>query len=307
VIVEEQLLPRTELEPSYQKLVWLYVFRDFSGSEEDLAAERTCIRLGFTSYPQHWLLDPESLKRLRSTGRSLASFQAAANGVSVKAGESVAAVDAMRAAEKRASKLRKSRSVKEARKAIDETDLVLKYRALEVLAEKAPKEVVARAKTLLAVPNDPFRFLAMKVLGDAGMAEAAPALAALVDRPTDSLNPNVLRITAIRALGACGDATAVGTIRPHAITGDSRNGLTGVSIDALAAIAKRVKDARPAAKKALNEAWPKPPKEPGEARRVVGLAKRVHRALVAVTGRKVKFPAVYDAKGIVKLKEAFGR
>ena len=62
---------------------------------------------------------PESLKRLRSTGRSLRSFQAAANGVNVKARESVAAVDAMRAAEKRAAKLRKSRSVKEAKKAID--------------------------------------------------------------------------------------------------------------------------------------------------------------------------------------------
>jgi hypothetical protein len=306
VIVEEQLLPRTELEPSYEKLVWLYVFRDFSGSEEDLAAERICIRLGFTSYPQHWLLDPESLKRLRSTGRSLESFQAAANGVTVESGESVAAVDAMRAAEKRAAKLRKSRSVKEAKKAIDESDLVLRYRALQVLAEKAPKEIVARSKALLAVPNDPIRFLAMKVLGEAGDAAAAPALAALVDRPTESLNPNVLRITAIRALGACGDATAVATIRPHAVTGDYRNGLTGVSIDALAAIAVRVKEARADVVKALNGAWPKPATEPRESRMATGLAKRVHRALVSVTGKKVKFPSTYDAAAMAKLKEAFG-
>jgi len=129
------LLPRAELEPSYKRLVWLYVFRDFSGSEADLAAERTCIRLGFTSYPQHWLVDPTSLERLKSTGRSIESFLAAAGGVTVKAGEDLAAVEAMRAAEARAAKLRKSRSVREAKAAIDEADVVLRYRALEVLAE----------------------------------------------------------------------------------------------------------------------------------------------------------------------------
>ena len=33
------MLPRAELKPLYDDLVWLYVFRDFSGSEADLAAE----------------------------------------------------------------------------------------------------------------------------------------------------------------------------------------------------------------------------------------------------------------------------
>jgi len=294
------------LKPHYDTMIWLYLFRDFSGSEADLAAERTCIRLGFTSYPQHWLLDPASLARLKSTGRSLDSFRAAAKAVSVKAGESTAAVTAMIEAEKRAAKLRRSRSLSEAKAALDETDVVLRYRALQVLAEKAPKEVVSRAADLLAVPNDPIRYLACKVLGEAGRADAAPALAAIVMRPTDSLNPNVLRISAVKALGGCGDVESVSAIAPHASSGDTRNGLTGVSIDALTAIALRHRDARAEVVAVLAKSWPATKYDASEKRRVLGLVRRVHGALVKVTGKKVKAPAEWNEAALEAMRKAFG-
>lgn len=301
------MLPRAELKPLYDELVWLYVFRDFSGSEADLAAERTCIRMGFTSYPQMWLLDPVSLKRLKRTGRTLEPFVAAANSVKVPAGEDVSAVAAMREAEGRAAKLRKSGSVKQAKAAIDESDLVLRYRALQVLAEKAPKEVVARAESLLATPNDPVRFEVCKVLGKAGHADAAPALAAIAARPKDTLNPNVLRISAVRALGGCGDATSIAAVAPFATTGDTRNGLTGVSIDALVAIAARHPDAREPSAAALRKAWPATKYAPEEARRVMGLARRVHGALAKVTGKKPKLPKNWNEAALEEMRKAFGK
>jgi len=300
------LLPRTELEPSYERLVWLYLFRDFSGSEADLAAERACIRLGFTSYPQHWLLDPDSLARLRSTGRSVESFLAAAGCVSVKAGDGRTVIAEMLRAGKRAAKLRKSGSVRDAKEAIDDSDVVLRYRALQVLAEKAPKEVVSRAADLLAVPNDPIRFLTCKVLGEAGHAAAAPALAAIVARPAESLNPNVLRISAVRALGGCGDRSSVATIAPFASSGDTRNGLTGVSIDALVAIALRHRDARKEVIAVLSRSWPATKYEAAEKRRFMGLVRRVHGALVKVTGKKVELPKDWSESELNGMKKAFG-
>ena len=300
------MLPRAELKPHYDDLVWLYVFRDFSGSEADLAAERICLRLGFTSYPQHWLLDPVTLERKKSTGRFLASFTAAAKAVKIPAGEDVSAVAAMRDAEARAAKLRKSRSVKEAKKAIDETDVVLRYRALQVLAEKAPKEVVSRAASLLEMPNDPIRFLTCKVLGEAADADAAAALAAIAARPTESLNPNVLRMSAVRALGNCGDAASVAAVATYATTGDTRKALTGVAIDALAEIAGRHRDARETAAAALNRAWPATKHEPAEARRVMGLVKQVHSALEKVTGKKAKLPKTWNEAALAEMKKAFG-
>ena len=190
--------------------------------------------------------------------------------------------------------------------AVDAADLVLRYRALQVLAEKAPKEVVNRAADLLAVPNDPIRYLACQVLGEAGHADAAPALAAIAQRPTDSLNPNVLRISAVRALGGCGDKASVAAIAPYASSGDTRNGLTGVSIDALVAIALRHRDARKEVVAVLSRSWPATKYEPAEKRRVLGLVRRVHGALVKVTGKKVKAPSDWNDAALAAMKKAFG-
>jgi hypothetical protein len=91
VIVEGQLLPDPQLRPAYEKVVWLYVYRDFSGGPADLAAERVALRLGMTAYPQHLLVDPSSLGILADTGRSVASFLGAVDRTQVGRGEGAAA------------------------------------------------------------------------------------------------------------------------------------------------------------------------------------------------------------------------
>jgi hypothetical protein len=135
--------------------------------------------------------------------------------------------------------------------------------------------------------------------------QAARVLERVLQRPGESLNPNVLRIEAAGALGVCGGASSVKALAPFASTGEWRNGLTGVAVDAIAAIAKREKGARAAAKDALVAAYPKPAADATEARGTEALAKRVHAALEAVTGKKVDFPKDYDDRARERLRRAW--
>ena len=64
------------MEPVHDEIIWLWVYRDFSGNAADVKAENVCLRLGLTAYPQHHLVHPESLVRLANTGRSERSFLA---------------------------------------------------------------------------------------------------------------------------------------------------------------------------------------------------------------------------------------
>jgi hypothetical protein len=123
--------------------------------------------------------------------------------------------------------------------------------------------------------------------------------------PRQSLNPNVLRCRAAAALGTCGDRESVKALAPFASSGEWRNGLTGIAVDAIAAIAKREKGARGAARDALLAAYPKPAADASEARGTEALAKRVHAALEAVTGKKVDFPKDYDEKARERLRKAW--
>ncbi|MCK6460985.1 MAG: hypothetical protein L6Q95_13965, partial [Planctomycetes bacterium] len=110
------MLPSPDLKPAYEKVVWLYVYRDFGGSPEDLAAERVALRLGMTAYPQHLLVDPASMEILADTGRSVASFLDAVGRAKASRGEGAAA--RIREAEGRAAALEKAGSVAAARKAL---------------------------------------------------------------------------------------------------------------------------------------------------------------------------------------------
>ena len=103
--MEEQLLPLPELEPAYEKAVWLYVFRDFSGDERDRADERIALRFGFSSYPQHKLVNPETLELIADTGRSIESFTRALTTTMVKISKTTDAAGRLRAAEERAIRL----------------------------------------------------------------------------------------------------------------------------------------------------------------------------------------------------------
>ena len=303
--MEKQLLPRAELRPAYDKAVWLYVYRDFSGSEADRAAERIALRFGLTSYPQHHMIHPESLTRMADTGRSVASFLGAVERTQVSKGASREAADRLRAAEARAIALESRPDPKAAMKALDDDDDVVRIRAVGILAEKSPDAVAKRAPELLAVPNDPLRFAVCAVLGKVGGPEVAPALIELVNDPKESLNPNVLRISAVEALARCGDETAVEAIAPHAASGNYRNGLTGRAILTLVEIAKRKKKARPAVVEALRNGYPTPVAEERERRMCEALARRVHEALAEVTGKRVPFPDVYDEAARSRLRESW--
>ena len=293
------MLPNPDLKPAYDKVVWVYVYRDFSRKGQDHAAERTSTRFGVTSWPQLFLADPHTLEILAHTGREVDSFLAAVERTRVEATRSTAPIDAMREAEARADELEKKGTVKLARAGIDDSDIVVRTLALGILASKDPKAVAARATELLAVPNDPFRYEVCAVLAKTSTPEAKRALAALVSEPKDSLNPNVLRIRAVQALAACGDAESVDAIAPHARTGAYFNGLTGIAVDALAAIAERDRSARAAVREALKASYPAPPDPSDERahRACVALAKRVHAALKEKRG----FPNPYDAEARARL------
>ena len=259
------MLPHSDLKRVYDKAIWLYVYRDFSKSADDRAAERIMLRFGVTSWPQLFLADPHTWKVLSHTGRQVQRFVDVLEKTSVKTGQSTTALEDTKAAEARAIALEKKPTKKLALAHIDDADIVVRYRALEVLADKDLKAIAPRALSLLEVPNDPFRFKVCEILKGAADTEAAPALEALVREPTNSLNPNVLRIRAVQALATCGRPASVEAIAPHAQSGAWFNGLTGISIDTLAALAKKHKKARKAVQEVLRQSYPVPP-DPSDAR-----------------------------------------
>jgi hypothetical protein len=299
------LLPDAALKPAYDKAVWLYVYQDFSHSPADRAAERIALRFGVTSFPHLFLADPETLRVLADTGRTTESFLAAVNRVNVKPAESLAAVEAVRKAEARAEELETKPSVELAKRYLFDDDIVVRFRALHFLGDKDPKAVAARAEDLLAVPSDPFRFEVCRALAKTGEVKAVSALEAMVRAPKDSANPNVLRIEAVKALGACGNADSVAVLRGPATSGNYLNTLTGTAVDALAAIATRHPGAKSDVTKVLKDAYP-PPAAPADEQRsriCTALARRVHKALEQLTGKKLDFPEVYDANARARLIE----
>lgn len=284
------MLPNPALKKNYDEIVWVYVYRDFSKNERDRAAERISLRFGVTSWPQLFLVDPASMKILRHTGRKVESFQRAVASARVKPARTLEAHKRIAAAEARAIELEKRGGKKLARGRLDDEDIVVRTRALEILAKKDPKTIVARATELLEVPSDPFRYAVCGVLKDAADPKAAPALEAIVREPKPSLNPNVLRMRAVQALATCGHAGSVEVIAPFAQSGAYFNGLTGTSVDALAAIAKRDKQARKPVHAALKKAYPPPAADQRGQRACVALAKRIHKALKDPR----PFPKPYD-------------
>ena len=267
------MLPDPALKPEYDKIVWLYVYRDFSKNDADRAAERISIRFGVTSWPQMFLADPATMEILRHTGRKLESFQNAVKSTKVKRVAHEKDLERITAAEERAKKLEKRGDVKAARKGIDDKDIVVRTRALEVLEDKDPKLVAKRAKELLAVENDMFRYTVCAVLKEAGDVKAAPALEALVKDPKPSLNPNVLRIRAVQALSTCGTAKSADVVAPYA-SGSPNNGLTGISIDTLGELGARHKKARKRIDAILQDCYPPEPRD----QRANALAARIDKA-----------------------------
>jgi hypothetical protein len=301
VKLEEQLLPHPDLAGLYEKAVWLYAYRTFEWDDADRAAERVSIRLGVTSWPQLLLVDPVTLRVAEDAGRTVESFARAFAKAQLPVRPDAATVAVARnqlaEAESKARVLETSQQAETATRLLDDptvTDRVVRMRALEATVLQQPSWVAFRAKVLLTEPSDAFRYLVCQVLAEHPDASAKGALEALVRDPRDSRNPNVLRIRAVQALAACGDAGSVAAIEPHAASGAYFNGLTGVAVDALAAIARRDATAREDVRAALRRAYPEPPTD-GETRALkacVALARRVHAALAS----ELPFPETYDAK-----------
>jgi hypothetical protein len=165
--------------------------------------------------------------------------------------------------------------------------------------------VVAKAGDLLATPHDLFRYEVCEVLARAGDASAAPALEAVVAKPEKSYNPNVLRIRAVEALARCGREESVPVVAEFARAGDANNGLTGESVDTLAAIAARVPKAKGAVKEALVASYPPAGGTAADAQRRDALARKVHAHLAALTKRAVPFPATYDDAARARLLKSW--
>lgn len=300
VLMERGVLRDEALEPAYAKAVWLYVFRDFSESVADRAAERVSLRFNLTSWPQHLLVDPETLDVIGDTGRNVPGFLAAVDRAAARVtpSESLAAADRVQEADARAMELEESPNAERAREALNDRDIVVRFRGLHVLIETAPDVIAARAAELLRTPNDPFRYAVCEVLAETPNREAADTLEQIAARPVETRNPNVLRIRAVSALAGCGDEDSVAVIAPFASSGEYLNGLTGTSVDALVAIARREPGAKEAVIGVLEQSFPEPADGGTDVqqRYCLSLARRVNEALERVTREQVEFPAEYNAE-----------
>ncbi|HEX6813156.1 MAG TPA: HEAT repeat domain-containing protein [Planctomycetota bacterium] len=305
--MERGLLSDPKLAKSYDDVVWMYLFQDFSKSDEDRAAERVAIRFGISSWPQHFLVDPFTLKKLADTGRSLDSFTAAVKRAKVEKAEAVPSVADFAAFDALARSLEKEEAVAVAKKHLEHADLVVSYRAVQIVAKKEPELLVKASAKLLTSPNDQIRFAVCEALASGGDASSREALQAIVRDPGPSQNPNVLRIRAVKALARCGDAWSLGVIEPHATSGAWRNGLTRTAIDAIVAIGEREK-AKSQAVEILAKAYPPLPEQQeaaNEQKMCVALAKDVHAALKKLSGKSVAFPSDYTTATRAELMKAW--
>lgn len=304
------MLPDAALKPVYDKVAWVYVYRDFSNSDADRAAERVSIRCGITAWPGLVLMDPSTMQVIGEARRDKDGFVADLTAAAARAKKGGKALDEWKAAEAKVAALHANPTAGAAAKLVEDADIVVRTLALRVLVAKEPGRVAERAADLLAVPNDAFRFEVCDALEKNANPKAARALDAVLADPKDSRNPNRLRMEAAQALAACGDAASVAALAPFASSGAFYNGLTGGSVDALAAIAARHPESKEAVKKVLVDAYPAPPDPAKDARApkfAEALAKKVHAALKAVTGKDVKFPEVYDEDGRTELLKSWQR
>lgn len=318
--LDEQLLPNPALKPWYDRVVWLFVSRNFKGDATDLEALRTHERFGISSWPQMIVFDPIDDRVLLDPPRDLAGFVAAfGRGVAQTKGRApnagvTPAHSAMRdlvgaderpMAERLADPNPIACAVALERLATDEAvseatlarvlailerpdeDVVVYLRALRVCARRRPEAVLARARQLLAIDNDPLRYEILDLV----RAHPEPALAPVLNRlfadagsGVPSRNPNVLRMRTAPCLGAAGDAASIDAMAPLAREANWRNGTTGVVLAALASLGMRLPAERARVETVLLEAFPPAvaATDTQATRASLALAKKVLDALSAV-------------------------
>ena len=304
--MERGLLSSPDLKPLYDKVIWLYLFQDFSHSATDRKAERVAVRFGISSWPQHFLIDPSNLNVLGSTGRQLDSFTKAVQKARISK-QIQPSQDELKRADILAAKIGRSKGIQLAKKHLSDNDIVVRFRAIEKLAASKPQLVVAKAAELLAVNHDQTRFLVCKILATNGTSQVAPSLRQLLKDPGQSKNPNVVRCRAAQALARCGDADALKELEVHLVVANPLNSLTRYCLEALKAIVKRNPKSKSMAKSILQKSFPKLPTSKNgtdnsrRQRPYIQLAKQVHGLLIEYSGRKPTFPKHYDAASRDKL------
>lgn len=306
--MEKQLLPSPELKGEHGRLVWFWNWQDFSADDADRAAARVALRFGVTSWPQHILVDPATFEVLADTGRSVASFRAAAAAARVPGPDAAVAPAELKRADALAAMLQDHPDTDRAQKSLDDPDVVVRSLAIQILAKKAPERLVGKTGKLLETAHDPIRFAVCAVLAGSPDPGAREALEALLRDPKGSRNPNVLRCQASRAIATCGDARSLPALAAPAQAADPFNGLTNDAIDAILAIANRFPKAKPEAVKVLRESYPAPtdPARGEQGRRLCDLlARKVHAALGTLTGKSVPFPGTWDAAARARLARAW--
>lgn len=314
VPVEQNVLPHEGLKPLYDKVVWLYVFNDFSGSEKDRHADRIRARYGVSSWPQLLLMDPATGQVVQESGRTvedmLRDLKLGADKVKKPTNPEKVIAD-MLAADQLASKLQVGGTPAEARPNLSHKDFAVRAIAVEVLLKNDPDSIVPQAAKLLDTPNDTFRY---NVCNSIVKAKTLPKdleplrakMEALLEKPTGSRNPNVLRSHLCTALARVGDVESLSPLNKLASTGLYLNTTTGVAAKAVGEIGVRDSAAKAKAISILCESFPKMDPDAGARMNyLVGLAKIVYEQLERLTGLKPGFPAQYSEKARESLRSAF--
>ncbi len=328
------MLPNAALKPWYDRVVWLFVSRNFKGDGKDLEALRTHERFGISSWPQMIVFDPIDDRVLLDPPRDLAGFlRAFERGVGHTKGRApgtgvTAAHRALRdpigadsrpmaelladanpvvravALEEMASVADLDAATLDSVQAIlarTDEDVVVYLRALRVCAKRRPAAVLTRARELLSIDNDPLRYEVLDLVRthpDATLAPDLNRLFAEAGTGVASRNSNVLRMRTAPCLGAAGDVASVDVMAPLAREANWRNGTTGVVLLALAQLGSRLPDARPRVVAVLQASFP-PAVDAADAqatRASLALAKKVIDALRAVRTewRAPALPAAWD-------------
>jgi hypothetical protein len=216
VPIEEQVLPNAALKGLYDKVVWVWVYRDFKNGPADLAAERVHNRCGVSSWP-HLLFVNSSWEVLVESGRTTDAVQSAASRAMAAApkGRRDPALDAALAKARDAIKAGRKDEARAALKKIaagkDDGEYALEAR--DVLEEidgrpaagakdLADGDADRRADALDALPASPFakealalledkdadvRMRAVKYVARAAPEKLAPAAAKLLADPVDAV------------------------------------------------------------------------------------------------------------------------
>lgn len=286
------MLPNAALKPWYDRVVWLFVSRNFKEDAKDREALRTHDRFGISSWPQMIVFDPIDDRVLLDPPRDLKGFVRAferataqtkgrAPGAGITAAHRALAdlaegdarpallrlddanpvVRAGALEELAASQPVPAEAVSKAAAILAEPDqdVVVYLRALRLCAKQQPERVLRRARALLAIDNDPLRYEVLQLIA----AQPQPALAPVLDnlfaaagREVASRNPNVLRMRTAACLGASGDAGSIDAMAELARRADWRNGTTRVVIEALLQLGKRLPKERERVQALLLESFP---------------------------------------------------